>query len=154
MSLKSRKFLRFALIAALAYGVYLADVERRSYLGRQAFEATGLKSLALEDALPIAAAESKPILVEVSAVWCPTCRALSQKVMAAPKVRDRINESYIFVRLDYESEAGEQFMDRVGVRGFPMLFVLGPDGELREQLRITMDPDAFVTQLANSWPPG
>lgn len=149
MSLKTSNFLRIALIAALAYGVYLVDVERRSYLGRQAYEATGLESLALEDALPIAAAASKPILVEVSAVWCPTCRTLNQKVMAAPQVRDRIREDYIFVRLDYESEAGEEFMDRVGVRGFPMLFVLDSDGELREQLRITMDPDAFAAQLAN-----
>lgn len=144
-----KKLLRYALIAALVYGVYLVDVERRSYLGRQAFEATGLESHTLEEALPIAAAESKPVLVEVSALWCPTCRALNQKVLAAPQVRDRIRENYIFVRLDYESEAGEAFMDRLGVRGFPMVFMLNPEGELQKRLHITMDPDDFAAQLAN-----
>lgn len=65
-----RRYWKLLLLALVAYGVYLADVERRSALGRAARAATGLEAYeTIEAALPEAQTAGKPLLVEVSAVW-------------------------------------------------------------------------------------
>lgn len=147
MRFHRRRVLELASLALIGLGVYQANVLWQSHLGRAAIAETGLVSLDLEQALPLSAESHKPVLVELAAVWCPSCRAMDRQVLSDPAVRAKIEQDYHFVRLEYESEAGEAFMARHGVRGFPRFFVLRPDGEILRLVAATTDARAFEQQL-------
>ena len=126
---------------------YFINVEVQTHLGEKARAATGLKIHSLEEALSQAKAEKKPVLVELSAVWCPSCRALDRNVLSVPEVAKAINAHYVFALIDYESESGEAFLKAHHLSGFPHLLLLKPDGTVQRHLAITYDPVAFLKQL-------
>ena len=95
----SGTILSWVVFGAIALAAYFINVEVQSYLGRQALEKTGLVSLRLDEALSKAGAENKQVLVDVSAIWCPTCRKLDNDVFADAGVRQYINENLAFTRL-------------------------------------------------------
>jgi thiol:disulfide interchange protein len=128
-------------------GGYFINVEIQSYLGRHAIAATGLESLAFDEALSKASAEGKLVLVDVSAVWCSSCRMLDNTVFSDPDVKKVIAEKYVFSRVEYESEEGQQFLERFDVSGFPTLFLMSPDGSVAKRLRVTFSPEDFREQL-------
>ena len=134
-----------ALVVVLAY---FGNVEVQTYLGKKALTETGLEVLSLDQALVTAKAESKPILADLSAIWCPSCRTLDRKVLADPEVRRAIQQNFVFARIEYESKEGQAFQQRYGVRGFPNLLILSPDGEKLRQLPVVFDPVAFRQSLA------
>lgn len=144
----SNRFVFFGLLAAGVVAAYFINVEVQSYWGRQALAKANLTSLPLAQALAKAKAESKLVLVDVSAIWCPTCRALDEKVFADMKVRQMINENFIFSRLEYESEEGTKFLKEHNASGFPNLWLLDGDGKIVRRLRVTFDPNEFLQQLA------
>lgn len=148
-----KKFLsnRYVFLVLLAVGIlaaYFINVEVQSYWGRQALAKANLTSLPLEEALSKAKAESKLVLVDVSAIWCPTCRALDEKVFADTKVRQTINEKFIFSRLEYESDEGTKFLKEHNASGFPNLWLLDGNGKVVKRLRVTFDPNEFLQQLS------
>ena len=104
------RIVSLALLAGAILAVYFINVEVQSYFGRQALAKAGLTNLPLEPALTKAKAENKLLLVDVSAIWCPTCRKLDNTVFADAVVRQTIGEKFIFSRLEYESPEGEAFL--------------------------------------------
>ena len=140
--IKSAVFFVAAVLAA-----YFINVEVQSYLGRQAVVATGLVSVAFEDALQKAGDDGKLVLVDVSAIWCSTCRTLDKTVFSDDSVKAAINEKYVFSRIEYESDEGQQFLERYNASGFPTLFVIRPDGSVVKRLRVTFSPAEFRSQL-------
>ena len=143
----SNKLVSLTLLIAIPLSVYFLNVEVQSYWGRQALAETGLNSLSLDDAVTKATAEDKMIIVDVSAIWCPTCRKLDKTVFADEKVRKKINEKFVFSRLEYESEEGTAFLKKHKVRGFPSLFLLNGSGEVVKRLRVVFEPSQFLAQL-------
>ncbi len=143
----SGTILSWVVFGAIALAAYFINVEVQSYLGRQALEKTGLVSLRLDEALSKAGAENKQVLVDVSAIWCPTCRKLDNDVFADAGVRQYINENLAFTRLEYESEEGQAFLEKYHASGFPTLWLLDQNGRVIKRLRVTFDPEAFLRQL-------
>ena len=127
--------------------VYFGNVEVQSYLGRTAVAATGLESLPLEQALVQALADKRQVLVDMSAIWCSSCRRLDKQVFGDPAVRQAIQAKYVFSRIEYESDEGEALMEAYGVRGFPTLLILDAQGNLVRKLPITFDPRRFAANL-------
>ncbi|MCB0215652.1 MAG: thioredoxin family protein [Caldilineae bacterium] len=142
-----KRLLELAGLVLFGLAVYQANVLWQSHLGRAAIAETGLVALSLDQALPLSAETEKPVLVELAAVWCPSCRAMDRQVLSDPAVRARIEQDFHFVRLEYESEAGEAFRARHGVHGFPRFFVLDPDGEILRRVSAIVDPRDFEQQL-------
>lgn len=143
---KSRMF-SWAVFVAVAVSAYFVNVEVQSFFGRRAIRNTGLVSTSYEKALTKARNENKLVLVDVSAVWCASCRAMDNSVFSDPRVKKRIREKYIFSRIEYESEEGTRFLERHWAFGTPSLFIIdGDDSEVR-RLRVTFDPDSFLGQL-------
>ena len=134
----------FILIALV---VYFGNVELQSYLGRNALQETGLTLHELPEALRIAKEQNKLVLVDMSAIWCPTCRKLDKEIFADERVKMAMAEDYVFARVEYESEAGEAFMARYNVRGFPTLLVLRTNGEKIRQLPLTFEPIEFIENI-------
>ena len=139
--------IKIVLLAAAIAAAYFINVAVQTRLGEDAREATGLVSVPLSEAVAQLAPQSKPILVEFSAVWCPNCRALDQRVFADPKVKAAIETRYIFSRIEYESDEGKAFMERYDVSGFPSIVILNPDGSLLRRVEVSRDPEAILAQL-------
>lgn len=134
------------LTAAAVLG-YFVNVEVQSYLGRQALAEAALENHILDEALQKARSGNKLVLVDVAAIWCPTCRRLDREIFANEQVKRKINERYVFVRLEYESPEGTAFLARHNAEGFPNLWILDGDGKTVKKLQITFDPTVFVSQL-------
>ncbi len=143
---KSRVGSAVFFVAALL-GAYFINIEVQSYLGEQAFAETGLISTDFRSALSKAAAEDKLILVDVSAIWCSTCRRLDRTVFSDPGVKQVIDEKYVFSRVEYESEEGQEFLESYNASGFPTLFLIRPDGTVAKRLSVTFSPKEFRAQL-------
>ncbi len=135
------------LIGALLLGIYFGNVQLQTYFGRQALAATGLVSLPLDQALAKAKAESKMVLVDVSAIWCPACRMMDRNVFADARVKKVIAARYVFSRLEYESAEGKDFLKTHQLEGFPNMWLLAASGNLVQHLEITFKPSEFLEQL-------
>ena len=133
--------------AAIAVAVYFGNVQLQTFLGHRALAATGLEVLDLESGFSAAAASDKLVLADLSAIWCSSCRTFDRKVLSDEGVRSLIDERYIFVRVEYESDEGKMFRERYGVKGFPKLLVIDAEGNLVAQLPTTYDPSVFKTSL-------
>ena len=138
---------RVLAIIVTIYVAYLVVIEVSTYLGEQALEATGLKRYELTVALQLAKEKNRFILADMSAIWCPTCRKLDQKIFSDDLVKKVITDKYIFSRIEYESEQGKAFVKKYGVKGFPTLLILDKNAKKILQLPLTFDPELFVDYL-------
>jgi len=136
--------LTIAVVGLVAYFIY-SEIQTR--LGKEAFASTGLSERSLEEAQTLAGQSGKLVLADLSAYFCPTCRKLDREILANEQVQSVIDEHYIFARVDYESEAGEAFMERYGIRGFPTVLALAPNGNLVERLPLAFDPSTYAANL-------
>ncbi|WP_284246107.1 thioredoxin family protein [Methylobacterium haplocladii] len=86
-------------------------------------------------ALDAAKASGKPIIIDVTAPWCPTCRAqkpILSKLLAEPAYRD-----VVFFSIDFDSQ--KPFLRKLGVSAQSTLIAYRG---AREAARSTGDTDA------------
>lgn len=143
----SKPLFSLIVFAIIAVSAYFINVEVQTYFGHQALEKTRLISLPFEQALNQAKNEKKLVLVDVSAIWCPTCRRLDNEVFADDDVRRFIKEKFVFSRLEYESDEGQKFLEKYKASGFPNLWLLDGDGKVVKRLKVTFDKGEFLWQL-------
>ena len=149
MSLPALKKRALWILAAtvVATGGYFAHTAWQTQRGEAALKATALDFLPLEQALALAKVQGKPVLVDFSAIWCPTCRVLHAEVFTNATVKAAIASGFVLSRVDYESPEARAFMQRYDVQGFPTLLVLSADGGLMRRVPISFDPAAFAASL-------
>jgi len=133
--------------AVVATGSYFAHTAWQTHRGEAALKATALEFLPLERAFMIARSQGKPVLVDFSAIWCPTCRALHADVFTNAGVKLAITGGYVLARVDYEAPEARAFMQRYAVQAFPTLLVLAADGSLVRRLTISFDPATMAATL-------
>ncbi|MGB2913023.1 MAG: thioredoxin family protein [Pyrinomonadaceae bacterium] len=148
-----KKFLSSKIGGVLFYGLlalalYFGNVELQSYWGRQALAATGLVSVPYAEAMVRAKAENKLILLDISAIWCSSCRKLDSTVFSDANVKRTINERYIFSRIEYESEEGRKFLEKNDVTGFPTVWIVDSTGAVVTRVNTSFDPAVFLTELS------
>jgi thiol:disulfide interchange protein len=146
----SSKLFSLFLFIVIPVSVYFINVEVQSYFGKRAFENTGLQSYSLQESLAKAKAENKLVLVDVSAVWCGTCRKLDNEVFANEQVRKTLDEKFVFTRIEFETPEGEEFLEKRNTYGVPNLWVLDSNGNDVKRLPITFDPSEFLNELPQS----
>lgn len=116
-------------------------------LGKEAFSATGLPTRTLAEAKAMAKEQSKPLLIDFSAYWCPTCRRLDREVLSSNAVKQKINDQYIFVRVDSEADGTRDLMKRYEIYGFPSLVVTDAEGRLIRRIPVDFDVQQFLQSL-------
>lgn len=116
-------------------------------LGRAAFAATGLPERTLAEAQQLARQQNKPLLMDFSAYWCGICRRLDRTVMVDERVKARIEEKYVFVRLDSEHPDTRPLMKTYGIYGFPTLIVAHADGKPIRFVPLAFEPETFLKSL-------
>lgn len=139
--------LNVVIMLAVAVAALVGSRVVNTYLGQRAIEQVAINKLSLSDALDQARETGKPVLVEMSAIWCGSCRKFANKVLTATDVKDLVESRFLFTRVEYETDEGKAFMQRYGLRGFPTILVL--DGYAAQQaiLPTTYQPTEFVDML-------
>ena len=90
-----------------------------------------------------AAAENKPLLVDFTGSdWCGWCIKLKEEVFSQPAFQEYAEDELVLVELDFpqgkpqSAELKEQnasLARQYGIRGFPTILILSPEGELIEK---------------------
>lgn len=142
-----RRALWIPVAAVVATGSYFAHTAWQTQRGEAALKATALEFLPLEQALALAKSQGKPVLVDFSAIWCPTCRTLHADLLTNANVKQAITSGYVLSRVDYESPEAPAFMRRYAVHGFPTLLVLSEAGQLVRRVPISFDPATLAARL-------
>jgi thioredoxin-related protein len=98
----------------------------------------------IEDNMPAAMekakAEGKDILIDFTGSdWCGWCIKLDQEVFSQKAFAEYAAENLVLVKLDFPRQKpisdelkmqNEKLAERFGIRGFPTILLMSPEGEL------------------------
>lgn len=97
----------------------------------------------LEVALQKAQEENKAVLVNFTGSdWCIWCQRLSNEVFSQKEFEEFAEENLILVKIDFPKNIEQsmetkmynnQLAQRFGVEGFPTIFILNKNGEIKFQ---------------------
>jgi len=104
-----------------------------------------------DEAFREAAAQNKPILLGISAVWCHWCHVMDETSYSDGEVIDIINERFVPIRVD--NDRRPDVNARYNMGGWPTTVFLTPDGEiLHGATYVPLDPfKAMLRQIADFW---
>ena len=138
--------MRLTLLAlVLVAGAYFVNVEVQSWLGRRALAQTGVHFLDFDQATQAAQTSGKPLLVYVSAIWCPNCRHFDQNVWSDPEFNKIAQDKLTICRLEFDDERTQAKIKAWGTRGFPQLLIL--QGDQVKPVQVLHDPKAMLDVL-------
>lgn len=106
----------------------------------------------------IAAAEQKPLLLDFTGSdWCGWCIKLEKEVFSQKAFKEFAADNLVLVELDFprgeeQSEdlkaQNKALAEKYGIRGFPTILVLSPEGELIEKTGYQRGgPEAYVEHI-------
>ena len=81
-----------------------------------------------DEAFEKAKRENKPVLLDISAVWCHWCHRLDQDTYAVPDIAEYVKSNYIPIRVDTDKRP--DINRRYNLGGWPTTAFLTPDGRL------------------------
>lgn len=104
----------------------------------------------LNKALATARSQKKPVVLDVYADWCISCRQMDKEVFENHDVLKRLS-SVQLLRLDLtkQTSGSEQLQKELGIIGPPMVLFFGPDGREAKAYRIAgkSETNAFIEKL-------
>ncbi|NMH66922.1 protein-disulfide reductase DsbD [Shewanella salipaludis] len=151
--------LLLGLLASFSYGLQalmqgLGFDSGRQGLQSQSQQSHGfkrIKSLAdLKQELATAAAQGKPVMLDLYADWCVACKEFEAITFKAPQVVQRMDHLVLLQADVTDSDAIDvELLEAFQVLGLPTLLLFDSRGEQRQDLRVTgfMGPDDFATHL-------
>ncbi|MCE9584004.1 MAG: thioredoxin family protein [Planctomycetes bacterium] len=114
------------------------------------------ENLTLEKAMEKAAQTGKPLLVEITASWCPFCKRFEEGPLSEPKVGEALKD-WLAVQVDADQHP--ELVERYGVDDLPMVALLSPKGSLAGGFGNNLEPtgtdprtttDAFLKALGEA----
>jgi protein disulfide-isomerase len=81
----------------------------------------------VDDALTEAKENGKPVLLYWGAKWCPPCNQLKSTLFKDPAFIAQ-TRNFVPVHLDGDTTGAQRWGERFGIRGYPTIIVLRPDG--------------------------
>lgn len=81
-----------------------------------------------KEAFDLAKKLDKPVLLDLSAVWCHWCHVMDTTSYSDPEIIKRINEDYIPIRVDTDQRP--DISERYNFGGYPTTAFLTPRGEV------------------------
>ena len=97
-----------------------------------------------DHALEQAGAEQKYVMVDFFTSWCGWCKVLDAKTYRDGRVVSR-TDGMVSVKVD--AEAQTDLARRYGVRAYPTIVFLNPDGSMRRRIQGYKGPEDFVPIL-------
>ena len=108
------------------------------------------------EAIRVARAERKPIVIDFWADWCTACKELDHTAWSDPRVRDEA-QRFVLLKIDgsesspmVKSGLFDRTMEKYGILGMPTVLFIDPAGrELPAEARVTaaIGPDEMLKRL-------
>lgn len=98
----------------------------------------------IERASVQSATTGNPILILVTADWCPPCQTLKKGALSDPKVSAWVKDNMVPVYL--EESADQDQIRMLPVRSYPTTIVL-KDGQILGQFSGNKSPKAFLSRI-------
>ncbi|MGQ8366983.1 thioredoxin family protein [Glaciecola sp. 1036] len=142
------KFLsKIALLLVVITVVFFGNRMLQGHLGQQAVKSLPFEIYNYEEGLQEAQRANKLILADYSAIWCPVCRKLDEQIFSTEQVSQKIADSFVYIRLEYDSVEGKAFAKKFDLQGFPRIIALQPDGNAITELPLVFDPVEYSNNL-------
>ena len=78
-----------------------------------------------------AAALDKPQVLVLYAKWCGWSKKLLGEALEDPRIK-MIKDDYVWTKIDSDSE--KSYKEYYGQKGFPLVLILNPEGEIVQRL--------------------
>lgn len=72
----------------------------------------------------------KPVLMDFTAIWCAPCQTMNKTVWSDAAVAEEVNERYVPLLIDIDSDAGRTAAQRYGVATIPTIIATNEEGEV------------------------
>lgn len=148
--------LTLMLLGSFSYGLQAVMTKlgvqvQTQVASEQAHGHKRIKSVAdLKAEVEAAAAQGKPVMLDLYADWCVACKEFEAITFKDPAVQARLAQ-IVFLQADVtkNDSLDIELLESYDVLGLPTLLMFDADGELRNDLRVTgfMKPDAFAAHL-------
>lgn len=93
--------------------------------------------------------DGRPMLVDVTADWCPGCKVMKRHTWTAGRVADAVADRFVPVRLDVDVADQAAVAQRYGVMTIPTVLILESNGDVRE-VGSNMTADEMLAFLTRS----
>ncbi len=70
------------------------------------------------------------LFVDIYATWCGPCKKMDSEVYTNPELGAYMNEHFVNVRMDGETDYGRNIVNDLELKGYPSIFVFGSEGDL------------------------
>ncbi|MFY7898873.1 MAG: thioredoxin family protein [Chitinophagaceae bacterium] len=77
--------------------------------------------------------EKKPIFIDFYATWCGSCKQLSSKTLTNKEVINILNQNYINMAIDVDTEEGAKMAQWYKVTAIPTLVIVDENGKVMKQ---------------------
>lgn len=68
------------------------------------------------------------LFVDVYATWCGPCKMMDAQVYPDPELSAYMNENFVSVRMDGETDFGRKYAAEQQLQGYPSMFIFADDG--------------------------
>jgi thioredoxin-related protein len=110
--------------------------------------AAELQYRSMEEALGLAAAENKMVMIFFWAEWCGYCIKIRREVFSDPKVHEVFNRDFLAVSVDIEKNAeAAELAKKYRARALPTMVFLKPGGEIAGILPGAVNQESFIKIL-------
>jgi thiol:disulfide interchange protein len=150
-----------AVVPIVAFALLVCATARGADLPTR-FDPSRDAAADVAQALAVAKAEGKRVIVDVGGEWCSWCHILDRFVASNADVRALIDARYVWVKVNFSKEnRNEALLSRwPRIEGYPHLFVLDANGRLVHSQDTSelesgrgYDHDRFVAMLKRFAPP-
>ncbi len=101
-----------------------------------------------ESGMQRAEAEGKFYFVEFYADWCTPCKWMDKTTFKNQSVVTKLNQDFVALKLDIESEEGSSLKGQYEVRMLPTILIFNAAGEIMDRVEKTLSAESMVSLLS------
>lgn len=117
-------------------------------------EGIPFEELSFEEALEKTRKENKLLFIDCYTSWCGPCKMMSKQVFALKEIGEYFKDHFVSLKIDMEKGEGPDLARKYGVKAYPTMLILTPEGVVKYKLLGGMGPRSFMNKIQKGMEPG